>query len=477
MNGFEQSIPRPAREEQALREVGRTDVSRPVAGTLAALFLATAFGVLAAEQIGVALAQEADLWPGWGSLRGRFVQALRESGPLGANRVLLAEVSAFEERLDEGSLVVQHAVPWAQWAETAWLGTGNRRTYVGPVRDGERWLFYRPDVVYVTGPPFLAPEVLEARRAAADSWEPVVRPDPRPALLAFRRQLAERGIELVVVPTPVKPSIHPERLAGAGEDWEVPLQNPSFEALVRELEAAGVEVFDPAPLLARAARETGGPQYLAADTHWTPEALDRVAQALAARLSQVLAEGPAGRSAEDEGTPAGAPAYYRQPVRVRGVGDLARMLRLPEAPGLPELFPPQEVTVQQVLDPLGSLARPDPASPILLLGDSFTNVYSQAELGWGQGAGLAEQLAFYLGRPVDRIAVNAGGSHTTRERLADLLRADPGRLDGKEVLVYQFAVRELSQGDWKLVDLLPPTRILTSRWSGHAARAAHRQSR
>jgi alginate O-acetyltransferase complex protein AlgJ len=466
MNGIETHVPRPAREEQALREVGRTAVSRPVAAALSVLFLATAFGVLAAEQIGVALRPEADLWPGWGAFRGQLAEAVRDDGLLGANRVLLAEVAAFEERLDEGSLLVEHAVPWAQWAETAWLGTGNRRAYVGPVRDGEWWLFYRPDVAYVTGPPFLAPEVLEARRAAADSWEPVVRPDPRPAILAFRRQLAERGIDLVVVPTPVKPSIHPERLAGEREGWEVPLQNRSFETLVGELVAAGVEVFDPAPLLARAARETGRPQYLAADTHWTPEALDRVAEALGWRLADVLGGAP-------EAAPA---AYYRQPVRVRGVGDLARMLRLPEAPGLPELFPPQEVTVQQVLDPLGSLARPDSGADVLLLGDSFTNVYSQAELGWGQGAGLAEQLAYRLGRPVDRIAVNAGGSHTTRERLADLLRADPGRLDGKEVVVYQFAVRELSAGDWKLIDLPPPTRILTSRWSGRAARAAHRQS-
>lgn len=447
MNGPEHTVPRPAREEQALREVGRTAVSRPVAAVLAVLFLATAFGVLAAEQIGVALRPEADLWPGWGGFRGRLAEAVREDGLLGANRVLLAEVAGFEERLEEGSLLVEHAVPWAQWAETAWLGTGNRRAYVGPVRNGERWLFYRPDVAYVTGPPFLAPEVLEARRAAVDSWEPVVRPDPRPALLAFRRQLAERGIDLVVVPTPVKPSIHPERLAGEREGWEVPLQNPSFADLVRELEAAGVEVFDPAPLLARAARETGRPQYLAADTHWTPEALDRVAEALARLLVERPARLPAGAPA------AGQAAYYRQPVRVRGVGDLARMLRLPEVPGLPELLPPQEVTVQQVLDPLGSLVRPDAGADLLLLGDSFTNVFSQAELGWGQGAGLAEQLAYRLGRPVDRIAINAGGSHTSRERLADLLRADPGRLEGTRVVVYQFAVRELSAGDWRLVDL------------------------
>ncbi|HUP41699.1 MAG TPA: hypothetical protein VM599_00670, partial [Thermoanaerobaculia bacterium] len=69
---------------------------------------------------------------------------------------------------------------------------------------------------------------------------------------------------------------------------------------------------------------------------------------------------------------------------------------------------------------------------------------------------LAEQLAYHLGRPVDRIAVNAGGSHTTRERLAQVLAGDPGRLDGKRVVVYQFAVRELSEGDWKFVDLPAP---------------------
>lgn len=441
MNGSEQSVPRPAREEQALREAGRTAVSRPVAAALAALVLATAFGVLAAEQVGVALSPEADLWPGWGSLRGRLAEALREDGLLAANRVLLAEVASFEERLEEGSLLVEHVVPWVQWAETAWLGTGNRRAYVGPVRDGERWLFYRPDVAYATGPPFLAPDVLEARRAAVGSWEPVVRPDPRPAILGFARQLAERGIGLVVVPTPVKPSIHPERLAGEGGGWPVPLQNPSFEDLVRELEAAGVEVFDPAPLLARAARETGALQYLAADTHWTPDALERVAEALAERLARRLTEVE----------PAAEPVtYLRQPVAVRGTGDLARMLRLPDAA---DLFPPQGVTLRMVTAPNGGLWRPEAGAPVLLLGDSFTNVFSQAELGWGRGAGLAEQLSYHLGAPLDRIAVNAGGSHTTREALARALAADPGRLDGVRLVVYQFAVRELSQGDWRPVAL------------------------
>lgn len=462
MNGTATAPARPAREEQALREVGRTEVSRPVAAALAALTLITAFGVLAVEQAGLAREGGGELWPA--ALASEVARGFEEGRLLGVNRALLAEIAAFEARLEEDSLLVERVVPWAQWVEAALLGDGNRRVYLGRSAGGgggggegaeaDRWLFFRPDVAYLAGRPFLDPRVLEARRAGSESWTAPLRPDPRPALAGFARQLGERGIALVVVPTPVKPMLHPERLAGARDGWRPPLQNRSFPRLVRDLEAAGVAVFDPAPVLARALRETGEPQYLAYDTHWTPEAMDRVAAALARRLTARHLGLP---GLLGPGSPAGSSPYYRQPVRVRGTGDLARMLRLEATEGvLPELFPPQAVTVHQVLDPLGGFVRPDREAEVLLLGDSFTNVYSQSELGWGQGAGIAEQLAYHLGRPVDRIAVNAGGSHTTRERLAQVLAGDPGRLDGKRVVVYQFAVRELSEGDWRRVELPAP---------------------
>ncbi|HUF78316.1 MAG TPA: hypothetical protein VMR44_05310, partial [Thermoanaerobaculia bacterium] len=192
------TIPRPAREEQALREVGQTAVSRPVAAGLAALVLATSFGVLAAERGGIARAGGAGLWPAPAELGRRLAAGFETEGFGGVNRALLAEIAGIEARLEEGSILVERVVPWAQWAETALLGTGNRRVFVGrgDGRSGEggRWLFFRPDVAYLTGRPFLDPAVLAARRAGADSWEEPIRPDPRPAVRAFAAQLDERGI-------------------------------------------------------------------------------------------------------------------------------------------------------------------------------------------------------------------------------------------------------------------------------------------
>jgi alginate O-acetyltransferase complex protein AlgJ len=74
-------------------------------------------------------------------------------------------------------------------------------------------------------------------------------------------------------------------------------------------------------------------------------------------------------------------------------------------------------------------------------------------MGWGDSAGLIEQLSFELQRPMDRIVRNDNGAFATRERLARELARGHDRLAGKRVVVYQFAARELAFGDWKLVDL------------------------
>ncbi len=429
----------PEREVQALREAGHTAVSRPAAAVLAALFLAT---LVSAPLLRPFAGAEGGPLAPFAELASRLRQPA-EIGPgpplLAANRRLIAALRTFEDRLEEGSWPRRRLLPPLQQLLTARLGAGNEQAYPG--RGG--WLYYRPDVDHLTGPGFLDPSVLARRARGGDAWEEPPQPDPVVALVELARQVGEAGAALVVLPVPVKPAIRPEPLAGRRAP-PAPLRNPSWETFRGQLEATGIAVVDPAPALAA----LEGERYLRTDTHWRPEAVERTATLLAAAVERLLA-GAAG-----EGTPEAAPGaagYRRRPVLVENLGDIVVMLRLPAGQ---RLFAAERVEARMVLDGAGRPWRRDPAAEVLLLGDSFTNVYSDPALGWGRGAGLAEQLAYELDRPVDKLALNAGGAYATRQALARALAAGRASLDGKRVVIYQFATRELSGGDWRRVKLV-----------------------
>jgi alginate O-acetyltransferase complex protein AlgJ len=108
--------------------------------------------------------------------------------------------------------------------------------------------------------------------------------------------------------------------------------------------------------------------------------------------------------------------------------------------------------VRQVLDGKQPW-RPDPTAEVLLLGDSFANIFSLEPMGWGEGAGLAEHLSLALGLPVDAITRNDAGSFATREMLAKELQRGNDRLAGKKLVIWEFASRELAFGDWKLIPM------------------------
>lgn len=429
---------RPRREQQALEEIGRTRIGTATAAVLVGLFALSIVGAPTVRTLAARTGREPQVTSPveeLGRLAAKLAEGLataRREGALAGNRVLLSGIESFEDGLEQGSLLRQRVLPPTQLVLTRWLGAGNEQAYVG--RDG--WLYYRPDVDHLTGPGFLDPDVLERRRRAGDSWERAAVPDPLPALERLRQDLAARGIELWLLPTPLKPALEPARLARRAPP-PVPLRNPSWQEFRRRAEAAGLRLVDPASWLAEIAADE--PLYLATDTHWTPVAMGAVAERLAVELAARL--GPPG---------ADAVTYFRRPVRVEGHGDIEVMLRLPQ---WQHLFGSQEVETETVLTGDGSAWRPTPGAAVLLLGDSFTNVYSEPGLGWGRGAGLAEQLAFRLGRPLDRIALNAGGSRASRQALLEALETEPGRLDGTRVVVYQFAARELSGGDWEVLPL------------------------
>lgn len=426
------------RVTQAHAELDRTEVSRSVALALSGLLLVTTAWVPVAQVWVEPEVWRADLDPD--ILSGGTDDQQRRTlvdQVVRSNRGLLAVIDTLTDQLDNESLLARHLRPVVQQVLTRLTGTGNEQVYVG--QNG--WLFYATDVRHVAGPGFLDARQLAKRAASGSTLEMAPAPDPRPALLAFNAALAERGITLVVMPTPVKPSIHPEQLAPRAE--AAPIRNLSFDRFLDEMRAAGILIFDPAPALV-ATRAAGHPAYLRADTHWRPEAVESVSTALAEFLERAAVLPPREPL-----------AFTTRTATVTGRGDTLDLLGLPDGWSPTE---PDSVTVRQVLMPDGRLWAPSPTADILLLGDSFANIYSLDSLGWGRGAGLAERLSLALGREVDRLSQNDNGAFATRVALARELARDPARLARTRVVVYQFTTRELSHGDWRLVPLVAPSR-------------------
>ena len=421
----------PAREQQALLEVGRTRISPPTALGLTLVFL----GVIGAAGLVQFVVGPSPL-EAFGELLASFSEARRvgaAEGLAAGNRRLLAGLEELEARIEDESILRRRLLPPVQLALSGTLGVGNEQAYIG--RGG--WLFYRLDVDYLTGPGFLNAKAMERRRRGGKAWEMPPEPDPVAAIVELARDLDGRGIELLVMPTPVKPMLLPGALVWR-RTAQPPLRNPSWTRFAGALEDQGVAVLDAGAWLAAIPSDAGA-LYLTTDTHWTPAAMEQVAKRLAQVISERLPPAPAPEL-----------ALERRPTTLEGRGDISVMLRLPDTQ---TLYPAQRVTAWAVTAADGSAWRPDPAAEVLLLGDSFTNVFSDSGLGWGRGAGLAEQLSYFLARPVDRIAQNAGGSNASRRALAAALDADPERLASTRIVVYQFAVRELTTGDWPVLRL------------------------
>lgn len=420
-----------SREDIAKRDIGVTAITPALALLLSVVFLATVFlvpiaqqfldrraGTTASYQLGAVAQVE-------GGKDGIFVGIDRY------NNAILEGINRLEGDLEEGSFLRHLFLPPLQYVYLRFFDKGNEKAVPG--RGGE--LHYAADLDALIGPPFLHPQQLRERAAGHKLWEKPVTPDPLPAILDFHKQLATRGITLILLPVPTKAALEPQSLSR--RDLAAPLANRSMSPFLKTLADNHIAVFDVRPALIRYAREQGG-AYLQTDTHWLPGAMQAVAGELAAFIE---------KQAPDLTLTARTLA---QEERVVGVGDIARMLTLPEDAGL---YGQQEVMVRRIVSDRQELWLPEKGAEILLLGDSFTNIYASDGLGWQSGAGLAEQLAHRLQRPVDLLARNDSGAYVTREMLAGELARGRDRLAGKKVVIWQFAERELAYGDWKSIDL------------------------
>jgi alginate O-acetyltransferase complex protein AlgJ len=417
---------RPGRERapgavapDALRE-GRieTNISRRVAWSMIAVFAVMIYGVPLVQL---------------------STELLRRKSPqvfeLFSQSPAKEHLREWEDELSRISLVKNHIQPLLQEALSGTGGFGNTQVVIG--REG--WLFYRPGIDYVAGQGFLQDQHFAARRRKAlKDLRAVPQSDPRRAIVEFHQQCAQFGARLLIVPVPDKAMLQPAELSTrfSGDRATPPANNPDFRRFVAELQSAGVDVFDPTP------REIvpGEERFLIQDTHWTPQWMQQVATDLAAHVRRlgVLSDAPPARF-----------QFERQTVS--RLGDLVDMLKLNPSQ---DVFAPQPVAIRRIVEPQTHAPwHADPQAEVLLLGDSFTNIFSLAEMGWGDSAGFAEQLSDALARPIDRISRNDSGAFATRQLLAAELAKGRNRLAGKKLVIWQFAVRELAVGDWKSIEL------------------------
>ncbi len=438
-----------SREEIAKIEIGLTDSTPAINWFLTLFFLAviTAVPLLqmgrefaairAGKESGRSLPQSLDVFSFLLPSRAEVKSlAATEDGLLAAagrvNNRILGDLQRYETDLKERDFLMQWVIARMQIPVTAWLRGGNEDAYCG--RDG--WLFYRKDIDSLTSRGFLDSEILARRAAGGSELKAAPQPDPLKAIVDFRDQLANRGIALIVMPAPVKPSVHPERHSARYEGRNEAVQNPSFAAFVERLAGEKIACFDAAPLLVQA-RVGGTPQYLRTETHWTPAVMELAAKALADLARKTTDLSPA------------TERFHATASEVTNLGDVAMMLKFPTDW---KVFEPETATVHQVTDGVQPW-QPDVKSEVLFLGDSFANIYSLEPMGWGESAGLVEHLSLTLGLPVDRITRNDAGSFATREMLAKELQRSNDRLAGKKLVIWEFASRELAFGDWKIIPL------------------------
>jgi hypothetical protein len=298
---------------------------------------------------------------------------------------------------------------------------GKYQLVVGP--DG--WLLLQSELRYASSARFWGVAALTLHPDV-----PLERADPITAIAAFRDELAKKGIQLLFVPAPTRPVVVPESVLGKDRvsAGKVPRVFPVESEFYAELGGRGVAAIDLTTFLLANRDGDHGPLYIPSDPHWTSAGNVLAAQEIArwvkrqpwyAKVPQqrfvatwrsVEHSGPHYRDIEE-----GAGLEHRQPDRVecrevRGLAGDGKQFKVESR---------------------------NPGSPVILIGDSHT-------VWWrSQEASLFQQLAFELGFPVDTLSTSGGGPNESRLNLVRQVRSTPGYLEGKKLVIWCFASRDL----------------------------------
>jgi hypothetical protein len=294
----------------------------------------------------------------------------------------------------------------------------------GLLRGSSGWLFLGDEARLLLADCFWG----EAAQRVSSVVDPSLR-DPLPAILEFHRQLAARGIELLVVPVPSKLAIYPELYLGLALGSSPERLDEGLHRFLAILEQNDVLTLDLAPSFLAAREPDPDSLYLPTDSHWSPRGVALAAESIVETLTSRTALARLGWQSREP----------RISVLVgTSQGDIVS--NLPRRHTEVETVHFRRVGDGGFVPLLESRAE----ARLLLIGDSHLLVYASEQ------SSLQDHLEGRLGESVDQLAVQAGGPTAARERIA----RDAGRLRGKQVVIWILAARSFVSGlGWKSVPL------------------------
>lgn len=275
------------------------------------------------------------------------------------------------------------------------------------------WLYSRNELSHLAAGALAGGKVVEHSKAAKKK-----NADPIPAIVDFNNQLKEIGVKLILVPVPPKADIAP--FGGLKKGDAMVYLKPFY----KELREKGIEVMD----LSRAFENSEVSVYCKQDAHWNPEGI-RLAVSELVKLMK-FGKGDKKFDIEDQ--------------KISIVGDLMRSLDKNAKPS-------EKITIHTVRSNVFSQS-----SPVLVLGDSHTLVFSSGGDMLAENSGFCENLAAVLCMPVERIAVKGSAASTVRVNLYRKASKNAAWIKGKKFVIWCFSAREFteSKSGWPKVPVL-----------------------
>jgi hypothetical protein len=214
--------------------------------------------------------------------------------------------------------------------------------------------------------------------------------------------LKRKGIDLIFVPVPRATEVYPDRMVEA-----VPADRivaPQMRKLALDLLRADVEVIDLLPVFLKARDENPGMLYWPADPHWSSRAQQIACREIATRLRRY--------------------SFIQEALNQPPSYQLVAVPTRPNFAGYEALTPGQKKRVDSMdyatfqLKSLRGQRTLSADSPVILIGDSFTN-------------GVMQTLPKHLNMPIN----NASNPGQITDAIKDFVR-DPSLLQKCKVIVW-----------------------------------------